>query len=150
MLESNSERKWKEEEHLETRVWAGALVVGWFSAPGSLQSDLAFLLLSRCPEVFPSIPDFGLGMGRCTVQVRGSGGRTDSWIALTPTLIATFTATRFRSLSVLNNLLVTLVSRKKLSVLRKVWQRTITQREGSLGTLLYLRVLCFSHCSEFR
>lgn len=111
MFKSGSERKWKEEEHLETWVWAGALVVGWFSASGSLQTDLAFLLLSRCPSVFPSTPDFPLGMGLFKVRVQGSGGRTDSWIALMPTPIATFTAARFRSLSVLLNFLVMLVSR---------------------------------------
>lgn len=111
MLESNSERKWKEEKHLEAWVWAGALVVGWFSTSGSLQSDLAFLLLSRCPEVFPSIPGSALGVGLLTVWVWGFGRRTDSQIALTVTPIAKSTAMNFRSLSFLSSPLVVLVTR---------------------------------------
>lgn len=148
MLESNSERKWKEEEHLETWVWAGALVVGWFSTLGSLQSDLAFLLLSRCSEVFPSIPDFVLGVGLCTVQVWGSGKRTDRGITLMPAPAAIFTATSFRSLSDLINLLVTLVSTNSCLFYKNIGKGQTCKGKRFWG--LYLRVLCFSHCSESR
>lgn len=137
MLESNSERKWKEEEHLEPWVWAGALVVGWFSTPGSLQSGLAFLLLSRCPEVFPSIPDFALGMGLCTVRIRGlEEGQTAEllWrqLQLQHSQPRVFQIFRFYQPS--GNAGV----QKQLSVFGKVWQRRVTQRKGSLGTLLCL------------
>lgn len=136
MLVSNSGRKWKEEEHLETRVWAGALVVGWFSIPGSLQSDLAFLLLSRCPEVFPRVPGFALGTGLRTMRIGGSGGRTGSWIALTPTPTATFTAAGFRSLSDFINLLVTLVSRYSCLCLERFGKGQSPKEEGGWDSSL--------------
>lgn len=148
MLESNSERKWKEEEHLETWVWAGALVVGWFSTLGSLQSDLAFLLLSRCSKVFPSIPNFVLLMGLCTMRVWGSGERTGRGITLIPTTVAIFTATSFRSLSDLINLLVILVSTNSCLFYRKIGKGQSPKGKRFWG--LYLRLLCFSHCSGFR
>lgn len=148
MLESNSERKWKEEEHLETWVWAGALVVGWFSTLGSLQSDLTFLLLSRCSEVFPSIPDFVLGMGLCTMRVGGSGESTDRGITLMPTPVAIVTATSFSSLSDLINLLVTLVSTNSCLFYENLGKGQSLKEKRFWG--LYLRVLCFSHCSESR
>lgn len=147
MLESNSERKWKEEEHLETWVWAGALVVGWFSTLGSLQSDLTFLLLSRCSEVFPSIPDFVLGMGLCTMRVGGSGESTDRGITLMPTPVAIVTAASFSSLSDLISLLVTLVSTNSCLFYENSGKgQSLKKRFCGL----YLRVLCFSHCSESR